>query len=51
MVTNKKRVALSLSDKRYAEFEQLVKESVMTKSTLVTSWIAREIEKNKGKEA
>ena len=34
MVTDKKRVTISLSDERYSEFEKLVKKSGMTKSTL-----------------
>ena len=45
----KKRVTISLSDERYAEFEKLVKESGLTKSTLVTSWILKEIEKGQEK--
>lgn len=49
MVTQKKRVTISLSDERYAEFEKLVKESGLTKSTLVTSWILKEIEKGQVK--
>lgn len=49
MATQKKRVTISLSDERYVEFEKLVKESGLTKSTLVTSWILREIEKGQEK--
>lgn len=49
MATEKKRVTISLSDERYAEFEKLVKESGLTKSTLVTSWILKEIEKGQVK--
>lgn len=45
MVTQKKRVTISLSEDRYAELEKLVNQSGMTKSTLVTSWIIKEIEK------
>ena len=41
----KKRVTISLSDERYADFEKLVKETGFTKSTLVTSWILKELEK------
>ena len=50
MATQKKRVTISLSDERYAEFEKLVKESGLTKSTLVTSWILKEIEKGQENE-
>ena len=45
MVTDKKRVTISLSDERYSSLKKLVKKSGMTKSTLVTSWIMKEIDK------
>lgn len=45
MATDKKRVTISLSDERYEDFEKLVKETGFTKSTLVTSWILKELEK------
>ena len=45
MATDKKRVTISLSDERYADFEKLVKETGFTKSNLVTSWILKELEK------
>lgn len=49
MATDKKRVTISLSDERYADFEKLVKETGFTKSTLVTSWILKELEKQNQK--
>lgn len=49
MATQKKRVTISLSDDRYAEFEKLVKDSGLTKSTLVTSWILKEIQNQERK--
>lgn len=49
MATQKKRVTISLSEDRYTELEKLVKQSGMTKSTLVTSWIIKEIEKGQEK--
>lgn len=47
MATRKKRVTISLSDDRFMEFENLVKTSGMTKSTLVTSWILEKKEESK----
>ena len=45
MATQKKRIVISLSDERAEEFEKLVRESGLTKSGLVTTWILKEIEK------
>lgn len=44
MATQKKRIVISLSDERAEEFEKLVRESGLTKSGLVTTWILKEIE-------
>ena len=46
----KKRIVISLSDERAEEFEKLVRESGLTKSGLVTTWIFkrnRKVKKNK----
>lgn len=40
---------ISLSEERAEEFEKLVRESGLTKSTLVTTWILKEIEKGQEK--
>ena len=45
----KKRIVISLSDERAEEFEKLVRESGLTKSGLVTTWILKEIEKGQEK--
>ena len=37
----KKRIVISLSDERAEEFEKLVRESGLTKSGLVTTWILK----------
>ncbi|MBY5006717.1 transcriptional regulator [Streptococcus suis] len=49
MATQKKRIVISLSEERAEEFEKLVRESGLTKSTLVTTWILKEIEKGQEK--
>lgn len=49
MATKKKRIMISLSEERAEEFEKLVRESGLTKSTLVTTWILKEIEKGQEK--
>jgi hypothetical protein len=49
MATQKKRIMISLSDERAEEFEKLVRESGLTKSGLVTTWILKEIEKGQEK--
>ena len=41
MATQKKRIVISLSDERAEEFEKLVRESGLTKSGLVTTWILK----------
>lgn len=47
MVTQKKRIMISLSEERAEEFEKLVRDSGLTKSTLITTWILKETEKNR----